>query len=116
MPVVPVYTREQQILDAIASAPLADPASMESRAESLAAMLLRHGALPVKLFLLAKGESDARLWNLVERGIKAIWQEEIDARAIAKLPFERYLLLNEVAVEAATLAARWIKVQRAPGG
>lgn len=65
-------TREQTILATIARRQGVEWKSLESRAESLPAMLLRHGVLPVKLFLQAKGGSDEVLWGLVESGIAAV--------------------------------------------
>jgi hypothetical protein len=112
-----VKTREQAILAAIASIDGVEWKALESRAESLPAMLLRHGVLPVKLFLLSKTESDESLWELVERGIKAVLPGVvIDLDALSQMPFEQYLLLNEVAAEAAALVARWVKVHTATGG
>lgn len=108
-----LQSREQLILQKIAK-PIDKAKAMESRAEALPAMLLRHGVLPVKLFLLSKSDDDKRLWNLVEEGIKAVLKDvNISVDALAKLPFEEILLVNEVAVEVSTLLARWIKVHTA---
>lgn len=107
-----VQTREQAILAAIATEERTDWKALESRAESLPVMILRHGVLAVKLFLTSKEEgSDSDLWALVEKGIRQVLPDlSIDLAALPKMPFETYLLLNEVAAESAALVARWIKV------
>jgi hypothetical protein len=104
-------TREQVILAALAAERALTWQDVESRAESLPAMILRHGVLPVKLFLLSKKQdSDARLWDLVEKGIHAVLPDvPIGLEKLSELPFETYLLLNEVAAESAALVARWVK-------
>ncbi len=107
-------TREQTILAAIATRQGVEWRSLESRAESLPAMLLRHGVLPVKLFLQAKGGSDEVLWSLVESGIAAVLPDvKTGLDDLPKMSFESYLLLNEVAAETAALVARWVKVHTA---
>lgn len=106
-----LQTREQRILEALAKAEIKDWKALESRAEALPAMLLRHGALPVALFLKSKSDTDKKLWSHVETGIRAVLTDvTISAENLAKLPFEQYLLVNELAVETSTLLARWIKV------
>lgn len=113
---VPVQTREQAMLAAIAEERDLRWKDMESRAESLPAMILRHGVLPVKLFLASKDASDMRLWDLVERGIRAVLPDvPLELAALPKLSFEMYLLVNEVAVESAALVARWVKVHTSDG-
>lgn len=109
-----VQTREQLILSKLASQKIENWKVLESRAEALPAMLLRHGALPVKLFLLSKGNADKDLWKYVEDGVNAVLKDvNVSPEGLASLPFEQYLLVNEVAVEVATLLARWIKVHTA---
>lgn len=105
-----LQTREQAIVAALAEeeGPWAE---MQSRAEALPAMLLRHGALPVKLFLESKTKADKELWALVEKGIRKVLPEvSVDLKDLSKMSFETYLLVNEVAVETAALLARWVKV------
>jgi len=109
-----LQTREQVILETLVKQNIQNWKALESRAEALPALLLRHGALPVKLFLLSKGNTDKELWNHLEEGVKAILTDvNVSPEGLAKLPFEQYLLVNEVAVEVATLLARWIKVHTA---
>lgn len=108
----PIQTREQLILQTLVSQKIDKWKALESRAEALPAMLLRHGALPVKLFLQSKSENDKALWCLVEEGIRAVMPNvQVAVDDLTKLPFEQYMLVNEVAIEVATLLARWIKVQ-----
>lgn len=109
-----LQTREQAIVAALAEEDGCEWSSLESRAEALPAMLLRHGALPVKLFLESKGGADATLWRLVEKGIHKVLPEVVlDARQLAQMSFETYLLVNDVATETAALLARWVKVHTA---
>lgn len=111
-----VQTREQTILQAISQEGEHDWKALESRAQSLPAMILRHGTLPVKLFLHSKGDSDCALWKLVEKGIRAVLQDaRVDEGGLARMPLEEYLLLNEVAAESAALVARWVKIRGAGG-
>ncbi len=109
-----IQTREQLILEALVSQKIKDWKTLESRAEALPAMLLRHGVLPVKLFLQSKSDSDKALWGHIEKGIQAVLNDvNVSVEHLTNLPFEQYLLVNEIAVEVSTLLARWIKVHTA---
>ncbi len=105
-------TREQKIVAAIAQKEGLRWHELESRAAALPAMVLRHGVLPVKLFLESKNDADKQLWGLVEESIRAVLPSvALDAKGLAAMVFETYLLVNEVAAEAAALVARWVKVR-----
>jgi hypothetical protein len=107
-------TREQQILARISGQPVSEWSKLVPRAESLPAMLIRHGVLPVKLFLAGKDQDagDQELWALVEAGIESVlpgYTSGLDE--MTKLSLERYFLLQEVAIESATLVSRWAKLK-----
>jgi len=119
-------TRQQRLLDAIASQEGIDWPGLVPRAESLPAMLIRHGVLPVKLFLTSgkTEDRDHKLWEIVEGAVgRVLPKYSMGLTDLSQLSLERYLLLQEVAIESATLVARWAKLKEreekakpSPGG
>jgi len=116
-------TRQQRMLARIANEKDVDWPTLVPRAESLPAMLIRHGVLPVMLFLTSKdkgqekkSDPDPVLWRVVKAGIESVLPGYCSSLVeLATLSLERYLLLQEMAIESATLVARWAKVQKAEG-
>lgn len=106
-----IHTREQLILanlEANTQGKSANWKDLSSRAETLPTMILRHGYIPVRLFLQSKEEVTLLQW--LDASVKAVLPHA-SWETLPSMPFETYMLTNEVAAEAAALMSRWIKVQ-----
>jgi len=90
------------------------------RVANLPEMVMRHGSLQTAAFLRSKSRDgnnqptmDGRLPDLLEACVKATTGSPITSRTLATLSLEKYMMVNEAAIEAAAWIALLAKARDA---
>ncbi|HWU87132.1 MAG TPA: type III-B CRISPR module-associated protein Cmr5 [Kofleriaceae bacterium] len=90
------------------------------RVANLPEMVLRHGILQTAVFLRSKSRDsknqptmDGRLLELLDTCVKATTGSSITSSTLATLRLEKYMMVNEAAIEAAAWIALLAKAREA---